>query len=209
MADTVFETRGHYLYSWTLPTPSGAKTIEQLSFLFSVALPMPLGSRSFMQHFWFNQKLASMDETALGAAVADKRDRFIAWAKGSGFLYRPHRMVKALVSVEEFIPSETSQATLSVSSQKGQPFTLVSLKVITREGTRFLGFKMDQLAATNAQDVPGYVYSASSRIRTNTSNIYVAGDPWAANLFVSSAARGRQAVSSKWLKTSSPRCLRA
>ena len=178
MADTVFETRGHYLISWTFPTPSGAKTIEQLRFLFSVALPMPLGNRSFMQHFWFDQKLANLDETALVAAAADNRDRFITWAKGSGFLYRPHRMVKALVSVEEFIPSETSQATLSVSSQMGQPFTLVSLKVITREGTRFLGFKMDQLIATNAQDVPGYVYSASSHIRTNTSNLYLAGDPW-------------------------------
>ena len=191
MSDTVFETRGHYLFSWTFPTPSGAKPVEELRFLFSVALPMPLGNRSFMQHFWFDQKLAAADETALYGA---NRDRFITWAKGSGFLFRHHRLVDALVSVEEFIPSETSQATLSVSSQKGQPFTLVSLKVITREGTRFLGFKMDQLAATNAQDVPGYVYSASSRIRTNTSNIYVAGDPWAANLFVSSAARDRKSV---------------
>ena len=86
--------------------------------------------------------------------------------------------------MEEFIPTETSQATMSVSSQKGQPFTLVSLKVITREGTRFLGFKMNQLAATNAQDVPGYVYSASGRIRTNTSNIYLAGDPWTLPTFL-------------------------
>jgi hypothetical protein len=184
MADTVFETRGHYLISWTFPTPSGAKTIEQLRFLFSVALPMPLGNRSFMQHFWFDQKLANLDETALVAAAADNRDRFITWAKGSGLLFRPHRMVDALVSMEEFIPTETSQATMSVSSQKGQPFTLVSLKVITREGTRFLGFKMNQLAATNAQDVSGYVYSASGKIRTNTSNIYLAGDPWTLPTFL-------------------------
>jgi hypothetical protein len=184
MADTVFETRGHYLISWTFPTPSGAKTIEQLSFLFSVALPMPLGNRSFMQHFWFDQKLANLDEAALASASINNRDRFITWAKGSGLLFRPHRMVDALVSMEEFIPTETSQATMSVSSQKGQPFTLVSLKVITREGTRFLGFKMNQLAATNAQDVPGYVYSASGRIRTNTSNIYLAGDPWTLPTFL-------------------------
>jgi hypothetical protein len=184
MADTVFETRGHYLISWTFPTPSGAKTIEQLRFLFSVALPMPLGNRSFMQHFWFDQKLANLDEAALASASINNRDRFITWAKGSGLLFRPHRMVDALVSMEEFIPTETSQATMSVSSQKGQPFTLVSLKVITREGTRFLGFKMNQLAATNAQDVPGYVYSASGRIRTNTSNIYLAGDPWTLPTFL-------------------------
>ena len=184
MADTVFETRGHYLISWTFPTPSGAKTIEQLRFLFSVALPMPLGNRSFMQHFWFDQKLANLDEAALASASINNRDRFITWAKGSGLLFRPHRMVDALVSMEEFIPTETSQATMSVSSQKGQPFTLVSLKVITREGTRFLGFKMNQLAATNAQDVPGYVYTASGKIRTNTSNIYLAGDPWTLPTFL-------------------------
>jgi len=166
-------------------------------------------SRSFMQHFWFNQKLASMDETALGAAVADKRDRFITWAKGSGFLYRPHRMVKALVSVEEFIPSETSQATLSVSSQKGQPFTLVSLKVITREGTRFLGFKMDQLAATNAQDVPGYVYSASSRIRTNTSNIYVAATRGRCQPFCFLRCPRASSREQQVAKDVEPRCLRA
>jgi len=67
MADTVFETRDTISIRGRSRRRAARKTIEQLSFLFSVALPMPLGSRSFMQHFWFNQKLASMDETALGA----------------------------------------------------------------------------------------------------------------------------------------------
>src|SRR5215475_14640132 len=79
MSDTVFETRGHYLFSWTFPTPSGAKPVEELRFLFSVALPMPLGNQSFMQHFWFDQKITGTDEMALYGA---KNDRFITWAKG-------------------------------------------------------------------------------------------------------------------------------
>lgn len=178
MADTVFETRGHYLFSWTFPTPSGAKTIEQIRFLFSVALPMPLGNRSFMQHFWFDQRLASADESALVSADYAGNGRFITWAKGSGVLFRPHRMVDQLLSVEEFIPSRTSEGSLSITSQKSQPFTLASLTIRTSEGIRFLGFKMDQLAATNAQDLPGFVYSASSRFNTNQSNLYLASDPW-------------------------------
>src|SRR5262245_29039634 len=101
MADTVFETRGHYLFSWTFPTPRGAKTIEQLRFLFSVALPDRLGFRYYMQHFWFDQKLANSDEPALATA---NNALYITWAKGSGLLFRTHRMVDTLITVAEFMP---------------------------------------------------------------------------------------------------------
>jgi len=174
VADTVFETRGHYLFSWTFPAAGTAKAIEQLWFLFSVAKPTPSGHRSFMQHFWFIQKIPPGDEQALIGADGAGRSRHITWAKGSGVQFRTHQFLGGPeVDMEDFIPAKSSMASLSVSSPKSQPLTMVSLPVAGRS----LMFKMDQLAATNVQKADGWVISGTPAYSGYT-DIYLAGDPW-------------------------------